>query len=312
MKTNYNKLFLMFFFATTLAFAQQTVLFDFGSIDIITTDMNYNNMAQPVDGDASVEPIANLINDTGANTGFSCAITGDFQYSNSAGALDTTGAAAFFPNLTSSDSLFTEIGGDANGEVTLSGLDNSKFYSFEIFASRATTSNREGQYTVAGENSVVGFLNAGGATDLGNLSNTLLINDIKPTTGGSITIAVVNGPNNTTNWSYLNGLRMIETDAAVSVEDVILANNGLHIYPNPVGEVLNVDYILNGSSKTTVSIYDINGRLVYSAENGVNQAGTYSFKWNRLSNSGLRQAAGTYLFELKSDAGTISKKLILQ
>lgn len=198
--------------------------------------------------------------------------------------------------------FFTEIGGSPNGAVTFSNLDDSKYYSFEILSNRKTMQNREGQFTISGANTVVGFLNAGGTTNEGNTSNTLIIENIQPT-GGSITIALENGPNNASNWSYMNCLKMVETTTA-SVNNLILANEGFRTYPNPVNNILNIDYVFNNTGKVKLTITDITGRIIHSENTGMNQAGTYSLKWVRNN-----VTSGVYFLQLVAENSNISKKL---
>lgn len=99
----------MLLLTTTISFAQQTVLFDFGGVfnTMLTTGENYNNMTEDLYqthvGDHS---IVDLINDTGANTGFSYAITSNFQYFNEGGTQIATGDAAFFHVNATKDSFF--------------------------------------------------------------------------------------------------------------------------------------------------------------------------------------------------------------
>ncbi len=312
METNYKKLFLMLLFVSTIAFSQQDVLIDFGDPgDDWVTAGNYNNMTEFTTVVAS-NGIADLVNSAGTSTGFGFAITSRFEHYNTAGATVPTGdAAAFDPNATK-DSYFTSVNsGNSNGVITLSGLDDSKFYSFEIFAGRATTQNRETEFTITGNSVATGFLNPGGATSDGNTSNTLLLNNIQPS-AGNITVGIKNGANNVSDWSYMNVLKMTESDATLAVREAILEENGLNIYPNPVGDELNIDYILNSDSISSILVYDITGRVVYNIKNGKNRSGIYSFKWNRADNNGVRLAPGTYFLKLQTEKGTFSKKLILK
>jgi len=314
METNYKSLFIMLLLTSSMAFSQQIVLFDFGPLaDVAAANLNYNNTEDPLAGGDGT-PIADLINNTGAASGIGYEITDRFTFRNTSGTQTPSGdAAAAFDSQATRDSFFGNTG-DFNGDIEptgafkLTGLDNNKFYSFEVFASRATTENREAKYTVTGSSTVIGFLNAGD-----NVANTVLINDVKPT-GGEITFLAEPGPNNNNSlgFYYLGAIKMTESDAALAIDEAILEANGLNVYPNPVGEELNIDYRLSDYSISEISVFDITGRLVFNVKNNENQIGTYSFKWNRLDNNGSKLAAGTYFVKLQTETKAFSKKLILK
>jgi hypothetical protein len=303
MKTNYKKLLLILLLVGPMVFSQQTVvLIDFGSLGAIpATNLNYNTVeSTEVDTE-----IANLIDNTGTSTGFVYKVTDRFNGLNVFGTQTPSGDAV--------DSYYGDTGNfggiEPTGAFTLSGLDNSKFYSFEVFASRMSVSdNRETLYTITGSTTATGTLNAGN-----NEANTVLINNIQPS-GGVITFKAEEGPNNNNSlgFYYLGALKMTETDQVLAIEEAILEANGLNVYPNPVGDELNIDYKLSNESVSEISVFDITGRLVYNAKNSKNQVGTYSFKWSRLDNNGGRLAAGTYFLKLQTETKAFSKKLILK
>ncbi len=312
MKKNYTKLFLALLTATTMSFAQQTVMMDIGDVFVdLQTGGNYNDMVDQPNG---ANTIADLINDTGASTGFGFTTHANFEWFNVVGAGSTDfpagpmGDAAIFEINTTRDSFF---GSDnvPTGGFTFSGLDDTKMYTFEVFASRmGVTDNRDTEYTVAGSNTVSGNLNTAG-----NDSNTVVIANVSPN-AGVITFDVNKGAANDNGggYYYLGGIKMDESAGTNSIEDDIIANGGLQVYPNPVSDILNINYILNDSTESTVLIYDITGRLIYNASNQLNQAGTYSYKWNRLDNNGQRVVSGVYFLNFKTNNNSVTKKLVLR
>lgn len=314
MKTNYTKFLMLMILATTFSFAQQTVLIDFGDPALPTTTGNWNNTgsdnaAVVYATEAGDQPITDMINDTGASTGFDFAITMDFQYFNgSLGTQAATSGDALFCNdpLITRDYFFTQADDDNVAAFSISGLDDTKYYFFEIFANRKTTQNRETLYTATGANNGTATLNPGGTTAEGNLTNTALINNMQ-STGGVITIQVERGAANQNNWSYITALKMVENASTNAVEDEILATDGVNVYPNPVVDVLNIDYKLNETGAVKLSITDITGRVIHTENTSENQAGTYSLKWNRES-----VASGVYFLQLQSGNSKVSKKVVLK
>ncbi len=320
MKTNYTTI-LMLLLATTFSFAQQTVLLDLGDFnsDAWFADVNtYNNVTDAgvsgvYNAHAGSHGIADMINDAGTNTGFTFAITQDFQYFGGNGnvtANPMTGAAASFDSNAVRDYFFTsENDGNPVAQISFSGLDDTKFYAFEIFASRKTNgSNRNSQYTIAGATTEVVTLRPdsfGGSDAEGNTSNTVIANAVQPS-AGVITLTLEKASDNTSSWAYLNCLKMEETDTA-TVENQALSTEGLDVYPNPVADVLNIDYKLNETGAVKLSITDITGRIIHTENTAENQVGTYSLKWNRNN-----VAAGIYFLQLQSGTSKISKKVVLK
>ncbi|MEE9437817.1 MAG: hypothetical protein V3V14_02375, partial [Saprospiraceae bacterium] len=135
MKTNYKNLFLLLCFVSTMAYSQQTVFFDFGDSGAPTSG-NYNN--PPLAPNNLANEITDLVNDAGSLTGFGWTIHDAFEWRNTSGISMPTGDAAIFDSEATNDSYFgsTTATENENGGFTLTGLNDSYYYSFEIFASR--------------------------------------------------------------------------------------------------------------------------------------------------------------------------------
>ena len=74
---------------------------------------------------------------------------------------------------------------------------------------------------------------------------------------------------------------------------------GLNVYPNPTTDVVNVT--LENKSINSVSISDLNGRIVKSKD------------YKNVSNVSMNVsdlAAGVYMMSITSDSGTATKKII--
>lgn len=192
-----------------------SVFFDFGYSNQGSAGSNYNdvNVDGPTGGPAQPIVVTNLIDSTGANTGIDLSLSGFFRGGNNNGTQTPTGVAAsiFVPSATR-DNAFTHVGDwgtpptkNPKGSVVLTGLNDSTAYDFTMFASRmGVTDNRETLYTVTGSNSASATLNAAN-----NTSDVATISGIYPS-GGSITLNVEKGPNNTNGvgFAYLGALRM--------------------------------------------------------------------------------------------------------
>ncbi|WP_194428262.1 galactose-binding domain-containing protein, partial [Hyunsoonleella pacifica] len=202
---------LLICFISTFIHSQQTVLIDFGDVRVdYNPSSSYNTIVYPGDTTTTIS----LVNDTGASTNFTYQTTDRFHsFTNGSGTNSPTGNATSFDNAALRDNFF---GNDVvfsnenepTGAFEISGLDNTKLYSFEVVASRTSVSdNREALYTIAGVNTVSGLLDASN-----NHTNTVLLTDVQPN-AGSITITVSKGPNNTNSsgFYYIGAIKMVET-----------------------------------------------------------------------------------------------------
>ncbi|MGB8320425.1 MAG: sialate O-acetylesterase [Ignavibacteriaceae bacterium] len=77
-------------------------------------------------------------------------------------------------------------------------------------------------------------------------------------------------------------------------------------YPNPFNPVSVIRYSIPKSSHVTIKIFDVLGNEVAALVNGMKQAGIYEVTFN-----GKGLASGVYLYQLKADGFTGTKKLML-
>jgi hypothetical protein len=155
----------------------------------------------------------------------------------------------------------------SNRTLTISGLDNSKTYNLEIYASRKGTSNNTSRFTI-------------GATSIDvktddNLTNAASFTSLVPS-GGQITVSI----SKLNAYNYVNGFTLTETSggttsvAAKSVSESQVAVAALDVYPNPVQDrfVLQVNNDVTGQMK--VQIVDISGVTQREFTLAKNQAGS--------------------------------------
>jgi len=77
-------------------------------------------------------------------------------------------------------------------------------------------------------------------------------------------------------------------------------------YPNPFNPSTYVKYYLPEKTNITLSIYDINGRLIDTLMNSSENAGTHAIQWNA-----SQIASGIYLYTLKAGHFSYTKKCLL-
>jgi len=95
----------------------------------------------------------------------------------------------------------------------------------------------------------------------------------------------------------------ISEDSAPELpSDYLLMQN----YPNPFNPTTEIRFVLPRRSDVRLEIFDPTGRLVEVLVNGSYSAGEYSVVWDASN-----YASGVYLYRLKADNRTESKKMVL-
>jgi aminopeptidase N len=82
-------------------------------------------------------------------------------------------------------------------------------------------------------------------------------------------------------------------------------------YPNPFNPTTTVSFGLAKEGAVLLQVFDARGALVRTLEKRVLPAGRHAAEWNGRSDSGRPASSGIYFCRLKSDTGTITKKMIL-
>jgi flagellar hook assembly protein FlgD len=82
-------------------------------------------------------------------------------------------------------------------------------------------------------------------------------------------------------------------------------------HPNPFSSNTHIDYTLAKSGNVTLSIFNVNGELVRTIQNGHQVAGNYSIDWNGLNNSGNPAHSGVYFYRLQTEGFTATQKMFM-
>jgi hypothetical protein len=81
--------------------------------------------------------------------------------------------------------------------------------------------------------------------------------------------------------------------------------------PNPFSNRTTIRYQISEASPVSLKVYDLNGRLVRTLENGKQKAGFYAVVWDRKNNLGRDVPSGIYFYRLTSGEFVETRKLIL-
>ena len=95
-------------------------------------------------------------------------------------------------------------------------------------------------------------------------------------------------------------------DGTVSVIDVTPRMEDVRIYPNPFSQYTHISFTSSVSQQVTVTVHDINGRLVSTLTNEQVAPGTHTFRWNA---HGIEQ--GVYFYRITTATGVWSGKMML-
>ncbi|MCF8272333.1 MAG: M4 family metallopeptidase [Flavobacteriaceae bacterium] len=108
------------------------------------------------------------------------------------------------------------------------------------------------------------------------------------------------GCNGIDGW-YLDDIVIYNCSEALSANDFNFLNNNIHIYPNPASGIFNIE--MKSITDFQFDIYDITGKVIMSKIDVLKN----NFNLD-LSN----YSKGIYFIKLKSDSGSITKKLIIK
>ena len=116
--------------------------------------------------------------------------------------------------------------------------------------------------------------------------------------------------NDTIAWAFVSGMG---TPMATNTKDIVDSTtdrvfNGakIEVYPNPVRDVLTVNYSVATSGYVSIRLMSQNGTVVQILEDGYLFTGDHTLRWHGAS--GL--ASGVYILQLKNKAGIISEKVV--
>ena len=130
---------------------------------------------------------------------------------------------------------------------------------------------------------------------------------------GSYDVSVIHGTVAGTDYptvSLVNGFS-VEGTASLS-QDIIPTKHLLHQnFPNPFNPSTNISFDLPNSSNVTLTVYDLIGNKIRTLKNGVMESGKYMNAWDGKNSSGETVSSGIYIYQLKSNSLTSTKRMIL-
>jgi hypothetical protein len=100
--------------------------------------------------------------------------------------------------------------------------------------------------------------------------------------------------------------------------DVTAAGNGvsvpalqLAVHPNPFNPSASIAYSVPVAGEVSLTIYNVQGRVVKHLLDATMPAGTYQASWDGTDANGAAQPSGVYLLRLRTSGGTQARKMLM-
>lgn len=107
-------------------------------------------------------------------------------------------------------------------------------------------------------------------------------------------------------------LTLVEPSSATGTPDAVVPSLlKVTNRPNPFNPRSTIGYSLPQATRVTISVYDLQGRLVRGLVDETKPAGEWSAEWDGRDNAGQVVASGTYLVRLVTDQGMRTSKVML-
>lgn len=82
-------------------------------------------------------------------------------------------------------------------------------------------------------------------------------------------------------------------------------------YPNPFNPVTRIGYTLPEVAQMSLSIYNVQGKLIITLEEGVRSEGMHLVTWDGRDSEGNEVSTGVYFYRLKTGSTIMTKKMVL-
>lgn len=280
------------------------------ALGVVTVESDYNpKAAQPISGTTDTTGTVQIV--AARNKTFSIRLSAGSVFDQttgpSLGAITTT--AGIQRALDGGIGVTTTgaSGGIDNGKGLNFGLNLSNLpltVSVEIAAVYFSTFGTAESCTVVNRQdtskntTVTGFDTNSGRSDISSLG--ILI------PGGTVDLDAVSfiSPNATSNFR-ITGIEIKLIDTTLGVKEVAASfSNKFVVSPNPVSDVISIDYDVNSVQNVAASLIDVNGKVIQESKTGSDAAN------NKISLDGSSLKQGIYFIKISDDTNTVTKKII--
>ena len=82
-------------------------------------------------------------------------------------------------------------------------------------------------------------------------------------------------------------------------------------FPNPFNSITQIRFALPQAAEVDLTVYNLSGQKVAALATGTRSAGTYALRWDGRDARAQPLASGVYIYRLRADKQTLSRKLLL-
>ncbi|MDA9935111.1 T9SS type A sorting domain-containing protein [Candidatus Marinimicrobia bacterium] len=113
------------------------------------------------------------------------------------------------------------------------------------------------------------------------------------------------------NWSGLSSLSINGENHKNNKNTIPSSFSVYQNYPNPFNPITSLRYDLPKDGLVSITIYDMNGRIVKTLTNSSQRAGHKSVQWNATNDLAQSVSAGLYIYRIQVGAFSETKKMVL-
>jgi hypothetical protein len=99
----------------------------------------------------------------------------------------------------------------------------------------------------------------------------------------------------------------LSREAKIAPEEYSLSD----AYPNPFNPTTTLSFSVPTKGVVSLNIYDMTGRLVSTLVDGNLKQGYHSITWNGMDSNGHAVSSGMYIYSLKGEGVSITKKMVM-
>ncbi len=280
------------------------------ALGVVTVESDYNpKAAQPISGTTNTTGTVQIV--AARNKTFSIRLSAgsviDQTTGPSFGAITTTAGIQRSSDGGIGITTTGASGGIDNGKGLNFGLNLSNlpptvaveiaavYFSTFGIAESCTVVNRQ---DTSKNTTVIGFDTNSGRSDISTLGISI--------PGGTVDLDVVSffSPNITSNFR-ITGIEIKLIESTLGVKDLSdNFSNKFVVSPNPVSDVISIDYDANSVQNVAASLIDVNGKVIQENKTGSDAAN------NKISLDGSSLKQGIYFVKISDDTNTVTKKII--
>jgi len=109
----------------------------------------------------------------------------------------------------------------------------------------------------------------------------------------------------------LEALTAVTTDIGeTEIEPIPTAIELSQNYPNPFNPATKINFSIQEAGRVSLTVFDLNGRVVRELMEQRLQAGSYSQTWDGVNTKGNKVASGMYVYKLRVNNKVVSKTMM--